>query len=302
VNVVAGWLTFEEYAKRVNVSREDIEQQAITGSLGKVETHPKTHKEVILWPPELRRKPASKWPKVGTYQVRVDFGVLAEAEIEVDVEDRQNFARNQKHLLKLVNEVGDAVELTKQAESMLFTSAFLHLWISFETFLKDTIHEMLRRHPEKLARTSSGRRASVSYEDIVKYTNGLTSASALREEMIRREIERSEAGDMSVSGMINYLKSEFEFSQSPYDTWYQWKGRRQEASYQDITDIKEIRNCLMHDGGRLSAELRSRYPGLNIQDGYAYIDGEYLSKSRLILLSVAHEISESIETNNYKVR
>jgi hypothetical protein len=302
VEEIGVWLTFAEYAGKTGSSLEEVAAEASNGVLGKVEKLPKSGENVILWPPSLREGDPAVWPKPGLRRFSVEVAILAEAEIGIDAADLQNFEHNQKSLLKLASEIGEPIKAAEQAEIMLLTSVFVNLWVSFETFLKSTIFELLKKHPRKLASTSYGRRASVTYEDVITYTREFLSVDALQEELIRREIERSESGNMSASGMINYLKNEFEFESSPYDAWYHFRGRRFNVQYQDLIEIKEVRNCLMHDGGRLITDLSDRYPHVPVKDGFVAINTDYYTRTRLILSSVAFKVSRTIETGKYRVR
>jgi hypothetical protein len=302
VEEVGAWLTFADYATKTRSSQEEVAAQARIGLLGKVETDPTSGQSVVLWPPALRDMDPSRWPRPGLRLFSAKVSIFAERAIVLDPEDRQNFETNQKSLLKLVTVMGEPVKLCEQAETMLFTAVFINLWASFETFLKSTIFELLKKHPKKLSRTAYGRRASVTYEDIVTHTREFSSVNSLQEELIRREIERSESGDMSASGMINYIKTEFEFESSPYDAWYQLQGIRLNVQYRDIVEIKDVRNCLMHDGGKLTTELGGRYPHLPVKEGFIAVDTKYFTRTRLILSSVAFKISQSIESGKYRVR
>jgi hypothetical protein len=90
----------------------------------------------------------------------------------------------------LAHALGAPEKVAARAEAMLYRSGLLLLWAGFEVFLRDTLQELFRRHPHKIASGARGRRLSLTYEEIVELSGGLSSVEELRTRLVEREIER----------------------------------------------------------------------------------------------------------------
>ena len=113
------------------------------------------------------------------------------------------------------------------------------------------------------------------------------------------KLDKSESGGESVHGLINYLKSQFRFKQDPYKTWYVFKGQYHETSYGDLKQLKDMRNALVHDAGRVSASFLQTYPNVPVRDGVILVDNAIWLRSILLLESIACNIAEAIEHKRY---
>jgi hypothetical protein len=290
------WLTFSQYADKCNLDLEDVEREAADGRLGPVLKPPNREVDVIIWPPRMQTKPLSELPKPGVAQVRVTF--QARVPFELDLED--DFDQVQNIFLTLAHSRGEPEAVVKRAAEILYRSCFILQWTIFEVFVRHTVQELIRRHPSKLAAGRRGKKCSVSYDEVLEMTENLSSVETLRDTLIQREVERLQSGGESVHGLINFLKSEFHFENDPYEAWYVLDGERYTTHYQDIIELKEVRNVLVHDGGIPPDSFFETYPTLSRRDSVAVIDERYYERAVLILSSVAYSIAKTIDKGAYK--
>jgi hypothetical protein len=247
VELVCEWIDLAEYAERSGRPVEEVEGAGDRGELGPVED-PQAETPRFIWPADLSSNDRSELPSVGkkSYQVTMDVTAFA-ASPEVDHRDASRFEETQQQYLRLAHALGEPEEVAERAQAMLTRSAILILWTNFEVFLRETIAEVIRRHPHLLAQ---GRRAkqTMTYAELVELSDSLTSADHLREELISREIEALRGAGQSVHGMINFLKSELRFTADPYQAWYRWEGDPRKATYEAVMNFKDLRNALVHEG------------------------------------------------------
>jgi hypothetical protein len=295
---VCHWISLPNYAKNVDLELGEVEQLAGRGDLGPIATHPETDETMVIWPPDYQSKPEGELPQPGKSKYAIS--ITARASVGVDTEDHQDFDENQQKLISLAHRVGDAEELGTQAEAMLFQSSFLLQWTAFEVFLRETIHSLYRAHPEKLAKGQKGTTTSLSYADILQMSEDFSSIENLRESIVDIEIEKHKRDGASVSGLINFLKSEFKFEKDPYKAWYVIDGESRIATHSKITEIKDVRNSLIHDAGKEADQLLSTYPHLLKRDGALVINSDYYHECALALRSIAYSLANSITHMKYK--
>ncbi|MEV0148137.1 MULTISPECIES: hypothetical protein [unclassified Nonomuraea] len=291
----AGWLPYEEYAQKTGRNLQDVVNQAEAGLLGPVRIRPSDGAPVILWPPESEREADFKAPEIDFRSIKSSVVVTAKVatDLTLDPSDPVQARATQKHFLKLASSLGKVDEVVKRAEFLLFRAAFLLQWTSFEVFLRETIEELLARHPQVILE-SAGKKESLSYEQLFSMTHRLSSIESLRQELIDMEIERLRSNGRSIHGMINFLKSAFRFKRDPYKAWYVYKGKRYEATYSTLIDIKERRNILVHE----ASDARSAISG---KEGQSLSEEDYV-KYVLALRSVAYSISSSVQFKKYEVQ
>lgn len=299
VGLKCGWLSFSEYAEKCNLALEQVEREAGEGKFGLVLKHPKTGKDVVVWPPEMQSKPLSALPEPGKYTMQITTKGKAEAPLPLDPADMDGFEQIQKSYLVLAHSLGKPGEVATHAEEMLNQSCFLLQWTIFEVFLRSTIQELIKRHPSKIASDSRGKKSALNYEEILEMSSKFSSVEDLRDSLIQREIERMQAGGESVHGLINFLKSEFRFKRDPYEAWYVLNGQRYTTHYNDLIELKEVRNALIHDGGTPPESFFVTHPAVPKRGNAIVIDEEYCLKAKLILSSIAFSIAESIDEGMY---
>jgi len=299
VELSQGWIPLSEYAEKTGLNIEDVQQSAARGSLGPVTKHPATDVDLVIWPPERQSEDTSTLPEPGKRRYTVTLRTDASVPHELDPENLDAFEATQTQFLALAHALGNPKEVASRAEAMLFRSALLLEWTAFEIYLRTTIHELLRRHPEKIA-SGGVKKQTVTYEDLIGLSDQFTSIENLRHRLIEREIERQQGDSDSVHGLINYLKSEFKFKNDPYDAWYFLMGERKVAHYLDLLEVKEVRNLLAHEGGLVDEEFTSKYKDIPTRDGLIAINENYYTKARLMLTSLAFSLGRSIETGDYR--
>lgn len=175
---------------------------------------------------QYQSKTEAELPSPGKVKFRPTFSITAKTSIGIDTDDLQDFDKTQQKLVSLAHNVGEVEELGTKAETMLFQSSFLLQWTAFEVFLRETIHDLYRKHPEKLAKGQKGTTTSLSYADILRMSGEFSSIDNLRESIVSLEIEKHKRDGASISGLINFLKTEFKFDDDPYQAWYVANGEQ----------------------------------------------------------------------------
>ena len=299
VDLVCGWLTFAEYTTRVGGDAGALVERARRGEFGLTERHPDTGEMLLVWPPEYQSRPREALPPVGKNQYRVTLTAKARAALNVDLEDMSSFDATQAEFLRLAHALGNPAQVTERASEVLNRATLLLYWTAFEVFLRSTTHEMMRRHPALLASGKRGQE-TVTYSEIATLSGGFTSVEQLLERLVARELEGTESSGESVHGLINYLKSQFRFEADPYKAWYIFKGQRHQTSFMELKQLKEARNALVHDAGRVSDRLIREYPDVPTRDGIVVVNDSFLLRSTLLLDSLAFNIASAIEDKKYK--
>jgi len=297
---ICGWITCAEYAERENINLEEVELQASNGFLGPVEICKKTSKQLIIWPKEYQYMEIVNLPTPGKHHFRAHTSISAKASTDIGERDISNFDETQQQLLSLIYKHGEAPEIQSKAETMLFQSCFLLYWTAFEVFVKETIHDLFRQHPEKLTKGVKGSTKNLSYADIYNMSSSFSSIDSLRTELVNTEIEKHKRDGESISGLINFLKSEFKFHEDPYTAWYVINGQKKETSILKINEIRDVRNSLVHDSGKDFKTLIGMYPHLSTNEEKLAISEDYYVECSYVLRGIAFFISLMIYCKKYK--
>lgn len=295
VELSCEWITLRDYAERTKASLMEVQKQASQGAIGPIQKDPKTSKEIAIWPPEKQKLPMEKLPKPGGKSFKAK--ILMSAQVPMDEAD--DFEKTQKTFLRLAHSIGEPDQAADRAREVLCRSCFPLRWTQFEIFLRSSIHELFKKHPHMLASTSRAMKPTVSYANVVYLSERFTSINNLREALVEKEIERSETEGQSVHGLINFLKSSFGFMEDPYKVWYVRNGQRYETDYNTLVEIKDVRNALVHDGGKVSDEFMGRFPNVPYREGVIVIDDDYHLKSTFVLKSIAYKITRIILKGKY---
>jgi hypothetical protein len=299
VEMACGWITYSEYAEKAKIDEKEIENRASKGEFGKIKQHPKTGLDVIIWPPEMQEKPDEELPEPGKYRMTVTSKHEAIASIPLDVENLEDFENIQSIFLALAHSLGAQDTVTKNAEETLYKSCYLLQWIIFEVFLRGTLRELYRRHPETLNYDTTGQEKAVSYSEILDITQRFTDLNNLQVVLVEREIAKKEANDMSVHGLINFLKAAFKFKRDPYEAWYVLENNRKQTSYNRLLELKEVRNYLLHDGGIAPDDFFNCYPDVQQSENKILITEDYYHEMRLVLSAISYSLTCSIEDGEY---
>ena len=293
------WISCSEYSKRSQLPLETVVQEAASGRLGPVQKEPHTMEDLVIWPAEMQSRPLSELPKYPLKAYSVAFKVLVP--LPLDPKDAHDFEAVQRTFLSLAHSLGQPDEVAERAGEVLYRGGFLLQWIAFEVFLRSTVHELLKRHPAKIAAGNRGVKYSLNYQDLLEMSRGLTSIEALRDSLVQREISQQESGGESVHGLINFIKSEFNFEVDPYEAWYIWDGQKTTTSFGELMEFKDVRNALTHDGGTPFEAFFVRYPNVQRRDSAIAIDEDYYRREALVLNSIAHSVAKSIDEGKYRV-
>lgn len=294
------WITLEEYSRRVEEDLDIIIQKASLGELGPQAEHPDTREKIVIWPPGYSKLSIDELPEPGVAEIQVNATVDPKQSFNFKVEDLDQFDTVQKTILRLAHSVGNPNEANDRAREILYRVCLLLRWTIFEIFLRNTIHELFRRHPNIIVSKREAKKPSLSYENIMELSENFTSIQSLYTKLVEREIEQSESEDHSVHGLINLLKDSFKFARDPYKTWYILNGKRFDVGYTTLLEIKEIRNVLMHKDGLVDSDLILRFPNLPHRENMIFLDDEYNTKSLLIMKSIAFNIARLIQDENYE--
>jgi hypothetical protein len=296
IELVCGWFTIEEYAEKYGHAPTQVENDAQKGLLDPVLKHPETGKDVIIWPKEMQTLPLPKLPEPGLkkFIVKVKRTEMRTKSIDLDFKDEKTFSEVQRMFLKLAHSLGEPEEVRERAEEDLYRSCFLLQWTIFEVFLRSTIQELIQRHPSKVVASKQSRKASLSYEEVLEMSSYLTSIESLRDRIVQREIERLQSGGASVHGLINFLKDEFHFEDDPYQAWYVLNGEHKTTHYNDLIELKDVRNALIHDAGRPASSFFEKYPSIQRRSNSIIITIDYYHKAVMILSSIAFLIDSRL--------
>lgn len=298
---ICTWISFEEYARKSGKSIEIIESLALDGQLGIVQKHPKHGHNILIWPPEFKDKKMEDLPKPGQSKYKVQFQVDSRVSLDLDTEDTNNFDNIRNKFLYLAHSIGNSNEVTARANELLCKSSLILHWTAFEVYLKSTIYELFRLNPSILMNNKEFGRREINYKRIFDLSSGFSNIQELRDSLVELEIQRQESEGKSVHGLINFLKSKFKFKQDPYEGWYVFRGVRYTTHYNDLLEIKEVRNALIHDSGSPEAIFFTNYPNVPNREGNIVIDEDYYLKCDLILRTIAFNIAKSVSNNEYAV-
>jgi hypothetical protein len=289
-----GWVSLEECAKLEGRTLDAVKADAAAGKLGRLAEHPEGGYAIVIWPKEKRGTPEADKLMLGnslwSVQVREPKQVL---DLSFDIDDRRSLAQTRRRLVHVGRDLGDAVDVYAEAQELTFRSIFLNLWSAFELFIRETFFELMRMYPSAMADLPDGKRAKLSYAGLVEQSLSFTNVEALRDSLLASEIARVEAGGQNVTGLINLLKSVFKWKHDPYKRKFVEKGKERATTFPDLSEIKEVRNCLAHQSNtNLEGCLKSKR--LKTLDDRIIVTREYLSWATLVLTSIAHGMAGDI--------
>jgi hypothetical protein len=293
------WISLKECANRTGKSLNEITTNAAKGLLGPLQKHPETGEDIVVWPTEKRGIPPEQLPEPGKKTFKVKVLITARAMIGLDNESLDGFEQTQKTYLRLAHSIGKPEEVTDRAVEMLNSSCFLLRWTMFEEFLRTSIHELFQKHPNKLAYCVKAEKPSISYKDVVELSDNFTSLDSLRDAIIERQIKQGEDEGKSVHGLINLLKSEFGFLEDPYKVWYVLEGQKYESDYRSLIEIKEVRNVIIHNGGKVADEFTRKFPNVPLRNYQIIINDTYGMKAGLVITSIAYKIANIVTRGKY---
>ena len=305
-NMISGWLTFEEYYAGkydldIESARIEVEQKILGPALEQLEHLESKKKPVIIWPKNLpKRKLLTDLikPRYGFSGIKFKVGISPSHRFNTE----EKIDLIQKKYLELAHAMGDSnspEKLKENSESMLYRSCFILEWTFFEVFLRDTIQKLIRKYPTIITSEKKSK-GSLSYNEIFELSQDFSSIQKLQYGIIEKEIEKMEGENQSVHGIINYLKSVFKFDVDPYKAWYIYYGDGYYTSYHDLLEIKNVRNALAHDDGKVDDKFIEKYSNVPIQNNRIYTTYDYYLREKLILNSIAYLISDTIENKKFK--
>jgi hypothetical protein len=299
---IYGWVSFEEFAQLEKLALSEVEGSAGRGELGAVEEHPESGRPIVVWPTSKCSAPEVKQLKLGSSRWSVRARRPNDvAKIEVDTDDPASLTEARNHLIFLGRELGEPVSVYEEAQELFYRGCYLNLWSSFETFVKDSFGELVRRFPVSLARLPDWRKLSMTYADLVVQTNGLSDIESLREQLVAAEIAKAETGGRSISGLINLMKTVFEWPRDLYKRPYREKGQNLVTAYSDLDEIREVRNVLAHQRSRASVALVGS-KRLKMLNDRPVIDKAYFDWTGLVLSAIAHGLAEDVVAEAVSVR
>lgn len=296
------WVNLDEYADFSGKTLDEIQKQVDANQLGPIEKHPESGETLIIYPEAFHALPRAQLPEIGKKKYCVSLKTKATVSIEFDALDTTNFEATQQQFLHLAHAVGKPTEVGERAEEMLYRSCLILYWTAFEVFIRSTVHELFRQHPEVIASGKRGKSNTITYEELLNLSCRFSDAEALRASLVERAIEREESEGRSVHGLINLLKSEFRFEDDPYSSWYVLNGERQKTTYTELMMVKDTRNALLHDAGQPNSELFAKYPVVPSRDGNIAITQDFYKRCSLTLDSISYKIANIVEKGRYKVQ
>jgi hypothetical protein len=302
VKELCRWVELSEYAVLSGKTQDVILRQADDGQLGPLERHPETGSMLLIWPESFQNRPRNRLPTIGKKIFRVKLAGKARQPIELDTGDVANFEVIQQQFLFLAHALGEPTEVRVRAEEMLYRSCLNLHWTAFEVFIRSTVHDLFRLHPEAIAWGKRAKSNTISYEEILSLSQDFSDAAALRSALVQRAIERAESEGRSVHGLINLLTSEFQFQEDPYSSWYVFQGNQQTTNYTQLMMVKDTRNALIHDAGGPTPNLFAKYPDIPSHDGKIIVTEDFYIRCALVLDSVAYKLSVMIERGEYRVQ
>ncbi len=288
IDLICEWVTEEEYAKRYELSLENIRNMELQGKLGYTIT--KEDKLYIIWPREQQTNNIESLPKIG----KKKFGVKIKQKtsVEVNVEEGQR-----ELILALMGKKEITIDiLQNKAVNMLNENCFLASWSAFELYIKNIIYTLFEMKPKAIFESKKIGKESMTYNEIFQLSNGFIDIENLKQYIVDTIISNQEKDGHSIHKLINFMKDYFIKDKDPYVTWYVYKGTRLETSYKLLMDIKEIRNSLIHDKGDTTPEFWSKIQLLEKpEDGILVISDDIYEQCGLILKAIAFNINQLVQ-------
>ncbi len=289
-----GWVTLKEFAELEKLSIKEVRSRLNRGELGALQKHPRKRTNIVMWPTskcgtieaESLQLGMSKWEG----QIR---GPSKIAKVSINTEDEDSLDEARNDLIFLGRKLGESSTIYEEAQELFYRGSFLNLWSCFEIFIKDSFGELVRRFPMALANLPDWKKLTLAYADLVLRTGGLQEITSLREELIASEIAKAEIGGRSISGLINVMKSIFDWPNDVYQRPYREQGVNLKTRYLDLNEIKEVRNVLAHQHYR-QPEILKKSKRLRFLHDRPVIDKAYFKWAELVMSAIAHGIAEDI--------
>ena len=287
VELIRGWISFEEYAEKIGEPIIDIQQKAESGEYGKVEEY-KGEKR-IFWPPEEQGN--EDLPPVGskkTYGVGVKVRGTIVTSKEMEYEDVMAYLASSKNLERN----------TSEGKELLNRETFLLYWSTFEQYVKNLSTALFSLFPEQVFKTNAYRKKEMSYYDIYELSSQLTNITDLKEAIIDSILGDSVTEKQAISKRINFIKDCYlDKGIDPYATWCVFKGKKLDIDFQVLDQVRIIRNAIVHANGKMSEEWDKINLIIRPADDVIFVDDELLLKTGLILSSISYNLYRLVNSS-----
>lgn len=287
IELVRGWISFEEYAKKTGLAIEKIREKAAKGELGKVEK--KKGKKVIFWSSEDQK--LEELPPVDSKsRYKVKFVTKGTVKYKTELS-----------LKEIISYLGSAKSLenkTSEASLLLNRETFLLYWSAFEQYIKKLTVVLFELFPEQVLKNKKYGKNQMSYREIFERSANFMNMQELKEYMINNILGDSGVEREIISKQITFIQDCFlKKRKNPYSTWYVFKGVRKNIDYQVLDQIRLIRNSLVHKSGKMDEE----WDRINLisrpKDNRVIVDDNLLVITEMILKSVSHNLYKLILEN-----
>lgn len=275
------WIPLKDYAEKSKCAYADIKRQAENGLLGQVLVE--NDRKYVIWPPEQQSN--SDLPKdCKKKSFKVTLSQEVHASIPVD----------EKSFLDIMGMYTYEIDKQTQKSNLLLNKETLLLyWAIFETFIKEYINILIQEYPEIVFNSDKYSKKVITFSELFNSSDGLTNIESLKDNMISNIIrERTEEEREPIGKMLVFIKECFKSqNKDPFEAWYVFKKIKMTATYDDINQIRIIRNGLIHNNGKLSEREWGKLSLINRpENGIIIIDNDLLEKIYLILKSSVYSL------------
>ncbi len=277
-----GWVSLSEYCKETHTKESEMSEKFNSGALGSVSV--KDGQNYIYYPD----KGVLPNLAIGKKRFRVTAKHSLKGEIDIDDDDPDASEK----LLSIVQTLGETESVVNKVSPLLYATVFVTRWNFFEAYLRELVRDLYRNFPESLAHGKRGQ-TSISYTEVLALSENFSSIDRIREHLVEFEIAKAE-GQESIHGLINHLKESFALKPDPYSATFVFKSKKLTSSYNKLLEIKEVRNCIVHEGSD-SIKLLAKFPDVPHQDGKIQITAHYDSEIHLALLATAASLNKASE-------
>ena len=150
--------------------------------------------------------------------------------------------------------------LEKELPAFIFGLGQAYAYSLFESYLGEIIRARLKKHPLLMSSKKQLNYAAVLEAD---------SKESLIDALIEKEIR--EINYLPITGIIEYLRRQLGLEDLPTD------------NDQDISKISLVRNCLIHNEGKVSPQLAKAFPGTyTSSDSIEFTIGSFESAVNLL--------------------
>jgi hypothetical protein len=98
---------------------------------------------------------------------------------------------------------------------------------------------------------------------------------------------------------MKFVKENFFFDEDPYEAWYVIDGDRRSTHYNQVTEYRELRNALVHEGGDISDNVTDEFPNVPTRNGSIVMNQDYYKEAKLALKSIAFHLAKMIDQGKY---